>query len=56
LKQNWSCDGEVTVEDYVVIRLEATSFSSFSYQQKRNVLDVGLELRASITASLHKFG
>jgi len=32
---------DVAVEDDVVIRLQAKSFSSFSYEQKWNVLDAG---------------
>jgi len=40
-EQNRSYDGEVAVEDYDIIRLKATSFSSFSCKEKRNVLDVG---------------
>ena len=41
MTQGWRYDGEIAVNDDVIIRLQATSFSSFSYEQKRNVLDAG---------------
>jgi len=34
LEQGWRYGGEVAVEDDVTIKLQATSLSSFSYEQK----------------------
>ena len=35
--KNWSYDVKVAVGDSVPIRLQATGFGTFSYEQKRNV-------------------
>jgi len=39
VEQNCSYDGKLAVEDDVIIRLQTTSFSSFSREQTWNVLD-----------------
>jgi len=39
LEQVWNYDGKVAVEVGVTIRLQTTSFSSFSYEQNFYVVD-----------------
>jgi len=60
LEQVWNCAGKVAVDDGITIRLQTTSFSSFSYEQNFYVVDAArptpdLKLLRKNNAFVRKF-